>query len=80
VPVAWVRTELVNFRTEEGPRVESVSGDANFKEALKTNDHDLVDQPRKLNPVIGRDEEIHRMVHILSRHTTKNHVLIGETN
>lgn len=71
MPVAWVRTELVNFRREEGPRVEFVFGDANFKEALKTNDHDLVDQLGKLDPVIGRDEEIHRVVHILSRHTTK---------
>ena len=32
----------------------------------------------KLDPVIGRDEEIRRVIHVLSRRTKNNPVLIGE--
>ncbi|RLM91679.1 chaperone protein ClpB1-like [Panicum miliaceum] len=58
-------------------RVESASGDSSFQ-ALKTYGRDLVEVAGKLDPVIGRDEEIRRVVRILSRRTKNNPVLIGE--
>jgi ATP-dependent Clp protease ATP-binding subunit ClpB len=49
-------------------------------EALKKFGRDLVDQAEqgKLDPVIGRDQEIRRVVQVLSRRTKNNPVLIGE--
>ncbi|OIR03717.1 chaperone protein ClpB [mine drainage metagenome] len=49
-------------------------------DALKKYGVDLVEQARKgkLDPVIGRDEEIRRAIRILSRKTKNNPVLIGE--
>jgi ATP-dependent Clp protease ATP-binding subunit ClpB len=49
-------------------------------EALKKFSRDLTDAARggKLDPVIGRDEEIRRIVQVLSRRTKNNPVLIGE--
>lgn len=49
-------------------------------EALKRFGRDLVDMARrgKLDPVIGRDAEIRRIIRILSRRTKNNPVLIGE--
>jgi ATP-dependent Clp protease ATP-binding subunit ClpB len=49
-------------------------------EALKKFSRDLTDMARsgKLDPVIGRDEEIRRIVQVLSRRTKNNPVLIGE--
>ncbi len=49
-------------------------------DALKKYGIDLVEQARrgKLDPVIGRDEEIRRTIRILSRKTKNNPVLIGE--
>lgn len=46
--------------------------------ALKTYGRDLVEQASRLDPVIGRDEEIRRVVSILSRRTKNNPVLVGE--
>jgi ATP-dependent Clp protease ATP-binding subunit ClpB len=48
--------------------------------ALEQYGRDLVDLARrgKLDPVIGRDEEIRRVIQILSRRTKNNPVLIGE--
>ncbi|MBD3226883.1 MAG: ATP-dependent chaperone ClpB [Candidatus Lokiarchaeota archaeon] len=48
--------------------------------ALKQYARDLTDMARrdKLDPVIGRDTEIRRLMHILSRRTKNNPVLIGE--
>ncbi|XVF54418.1 hypothetical protein PTKIN_Ptkin05aG0178600 [Pterospermum kingtungense] len=63
-------------KSEEGKKVESASGDATFQ-ALKTYGRDLVEQAGKLDPVIGRDEEIRRVIRILSRRIKNNHV-IGE--
>ena len=45
---------------------------------MKTYGRDLVENAGKLDPVIGRDEEIQRVVRILSRRTKNNLVLIGE--
>ena len=47
-------------------------------QALKTYGRDLVEQAGKLDPVIGRDEEIWRVIRILSSRTKNNPVLIGE--
>jgi ATP-dependent Clp protease ATP-binding subunit ClpB len=49
-------------------------------QALERFGRDLTDQARKgkLDPVIGRDEEIRRVVQVLSRRTKNNPVLIGE--
>lgn len=49
-------------------------------EALKKYGRDLVEEVRsgKIDPVIGRDDEIRRVIQILSRKTKNNPVLIGE--
>ncbi|KAK1265994.1 Chaperone protein ClpB1 [Acorus gramineus] len=76
VSAARVRAEVEKLRGKE-KKVESASGDTNFQ-ALKTYGRDLVEVAGKLDPVIGRDEEIRRVVRILSRRTKNNPVLIGE--
>ncbi|TVM32569.1 ATP-dependent chaperone ClpB [Oceanidesulfovibrio marinus] len=60
-------------------RVTSDNPEATY-EALGKYGRDLVEEARKgkLDPVIGRDEEIRRCVRILSRRTKNNPVLIGE--
>src|SRR5215211_3964094 len=52
----------------------------NAYDALKKYARDLTQAARdgKLDPVIGRDEEIRRTVQVLSRRTKNNPVLIGE--
>jgi ATP-dependent Clp protease ATP-binding subunit ClpB len=49
-------------------------------QALERYSRDLTDLARKgkLDPVIGRDDEIRRVIHVLSRRTKNNPVLIGE--
>src|SRR5207253_3614045 len=49
-------------------------------QALEKYGRDLTEQARrgKLDPVIGRDEEIRRVIQVLSRRTKNNPVLIGE--
>ena len=60
-------------------RVTSASPEGSY-EALEKYGRDLVKAARdgKLDPVIGRDEEIRRVIRILSRKTKNNPVLIGE--
>ena len=60
-------------------RVQSVNPEATY-EALKKYGRDLVQDAAngKIDPVIGRDSEIRRVVQILSRKTKNNPVLIGE--
>src|SRR5688572_27878376 len=60
-------------------RVTSANPEVAY-EALEKYGVDLVEMARrnKLDPVIGRDEEIRRVVRILSRKTKNNPVLIGE--
>ncbi|KAL3748581.1 hypothetical protein ACJRO7_009765 [Eucalyptus globulus] len=77
VDPARVKSEVEKLRGKGGRRVESALGDTAFQ-ALKTYGRDLVDEAGKLDPVIGRDEEIRRVVRILSRRTKNNPVLIGE--
>jgi ATP-dependent Clp protease ATP-binding subunit ClpB len=60
-------------------RVTSANPEETY-EALEKYGRDLVKMARtdKLDPVIGRDEEIRRVIRILSRKTKNNPVLIGE--
>ncbi|MCB0016114.1 MAG: AAA family ATPase, partial [Anaerolineales bacterium] len=60
-------------------KVDSPDADANF-EALEKYGIDLTQKAQigKLDPVIGRGEEIRRVVQVLSRRTKNNPVLIGE--
>ena len=60
-------------------RVESADPEGTY-EALVKYGSNLVEQAKKhkLDPVIGRDEEIRRVIRILSRRTKNNPVLIGE--
>ncbi len=60
-------------------RVQSANPEATY-EALEKYGRDLVKMARtgKLDPVIGRDEDIRRVIRILSRKTKNNPVLIGE--
>ncbi len=60
-------------------RVTNVNPEAQY-EALAKYGRDLTADARKgkLDPVIGRDEEIRRVIQILSRRTKNNPVLIGE--
>lgn len=77
VAASRVKLEVENLRSKEGTKVENAYSDNKF-EALKTYGRDLVEQAGKLDPVIGRDEEIRRVVRILSRRTKNNPVIIGE--
>ena len=63
----------------KGEKVQSQSGDENYQ-ALSKYAKNLVEDARngKLDPVIGRDEEIRRVLQILSRRTKNNPILIGE--
>ena len=63
----------------QGSKVQNQSGDENFQ-ALSKYARNLVEYARsgKLDPVIGRDEEIRRVLQILSRRTKNNPILIGE--
>ena len=63
----------------KGRTANSASAE-NAYEALKKYTRDLTDAARngKLDPVIGRDEEIRRTIQVLSRRTKNNPVLIGE--
>lgn len=60
-------------------RIDSRSADANY-EALSKYAIDLVEMAEqgKLDPCIGRDDEIRRVIRILCRRTKNNPVLIGE--
>ncbi|HUZ64561.1 MAG TPA: ATP-dependent chaperone ClpB [Acetobacteraceae bacterium] len=68
---------LVDIR--KGRRVTSQNAEANF-DALKKYARDVTAVARegKLDPVIGRDEEIRRTIQVLARRTKNNPVLIGE--
>ena len=61
-------------------RTADTSSAENAYEALKKYTRDLTQVARdgKIDPVIGRDEEIRRTIQVLSRRTKNNPVLIGE--
>jgi ATP-dependent Clp protease ATP-binding subunit ClpB len=79
---AGVRADALNtaINTVRGGRTaDSASAEDRF-DALKKFARDLTQAARdgKLDPVIGRDEEIRRTIQILARRTKNNPVLIGE--
>ena len=63
----------------QGQKVQSQSADDNYQ-SLSKYAKNLVEEARqgKLDPVIGRDDEIRRVLQILSRRTKNNPILIGE--
>ena len=72
-----IKETLQNLRG--GQKINSRTPENSFR-ALKKYGIDLVEQAKsgKLDPVIGRDSEIRRVIRILSRKTKNNPVLIGE--
>ena len=62
-----------------GEKMDTAEGEGN-REALKKYCMDLTERARmgKLDPVIGRDDEIRRAIQVLQRRTKNNPVLIGE--
>ncbi|MEY4999336.1 MAG: hypothetical protein RIS00_1380 [Pseudomonadota bacterium] len=79
---AGVRAEGLNaaINALRGGRTADTSGAEDRYDALKKFARDLTEVARagKLDPVIGRDEEIRRTIQILARRTKNNPVLIGE--
>ena len=71
--LAWIR------KIRGGQRVTSQDPEGSYQ-ALEKFGRDLTEaaEAGKLDPVIGRDEEIRRVIQILSRRTKNNPVLIGE--
>ncbi len=79
---AGVSAQTLNAAIEDlrkGRTADNASAE-NAYDALKKYARDLTDAARngKLDPVIGRDEEIRRAIQVLSRRTKNNPVLIGE--
>jgi ATP-dependent Clp protease ATP-binding subunit ClpB len=73
------RLELAIDRLRGGQGVDDPSAEQN-REALKKYCIDVTERARagKLDPVIGRDDEIRRTIQVLQRRTKNNPVLIGE--
>ena len=71
------RKAIIELR--QGKKVDSQSADDNYQ-SLSKYAKNLVEDARagKLDPVIGRDDEIRRVLQILSRRTKNNPILIGE--
>ena len=79
---AGVTPQTLNGAIEDlrkGRKADSASAENGY-DALKKYARDLTEAARsgKLDPVIGRDEEIRRSIQVLSRRTKNNPVLIGE--
>lgn len=79
---AGLTREGVQKAVEElrgGEKIKSASAEDNYQ-SLEKYARDLVKAARegKLDPVIGRDEEIRRVLQILSRRTKNNPILLGE--
>jgi ATP-dependent Clp protease ATP-binding subunit ClpB len=79
---AGVAPQALNAAVNEmrkGRTAQSASAEEGY-DALKKYTRDLTEAARagKLDPVIGRDEEIRRVIQVLSRRTKNNPVLIGE--
>ena len=72
-----MRQAILELR--QGQNVRTQSGDENYQ-SLDKYAKNLVEDARsgKLDPVIGRDEEIRRVLQILSRRTKNNPILLGE--
>ncbi len=79
---AGVKAEALNaaINNLRGGRAADTAGAEDRYDALKKFARDLTEAARegKLDPVIGRDEEIRRTIQILARRTKNNPVLIGD--
>lgn len=77
--VSYDDLEKVITDMRGGSRITDPNAEENFQ-ALEKYAQDLTERARKgkLDPVIGRDDEIRRTIQILSRRTKNNPVLIGE--
>ncbi|MDR0994321.1 MAG: ATP-dependent chaperone ClpB [Verrucomicrobiota bacterium] len=75
-----VDTALQALQSVRGNRRVTDEAPEDKYEALKKYGRDLTEEARKgkLDPVIGRDNEIRRVIQVLSRRTKNNPVLIGE--
>ena len=76
-------TQVALEKAVEDVRGGSVADDANSEDALQALEKYTIDMTQlaergKLDPVIGRDDEIRRTVQVLQRRTKNNPVLIGE--
>ena len=69
----------IELARRNGKKMDDPNAENNI-EALEKYGHDLIQSIKdgKIDPVIGRDEEIRRIIEILSRKTKNNPVLIGE--
>jgi len=83
----WTREDLKALRQRHRTVADKQNSMANMmgmpqaqSGGLEDYTHDLTEQARsgKLEPVIGRDKEISRMIQILSRKTKNNPVLVGD--
>lgn len=75
------KTNLKNaiMKLRDGNKVDSQGSDANYKSLDKfANNLNEMAKSGKLDPIIGRDEEIRRVLQILTRRTKNNPILIGE--
>ena len=77
--VAMPALEMAISDFRQGRKAESVNAEDNF-EALKKYTQDLTQAARdgRIDPIIGRDDEIRRSMQVLSRRTKNNPVLIGD--
>jgi ATP-dependent Clp protease ATP-binding subunit ClpB len=75
--ISSLRTSIDKIRA--GKKADSASAEATYQ-ALEKYSQDLTKKAKegKIDPVIGRDEEIRRAMQVLSRRTKNNPVLIGE--
>ncbi len=73
--------EEVIDQTDTSPASSASSGDVDVSETLEKYGEDLTTLAAndKLDPVIGRDDEIRRVTQVLSRRTKNNPVLVGES-
>ena len=84
IDAAQMMTAVKSLREGKEETPEQIGGALGSGEeeypALHQYGRDLTEEARggKLDPVIGRDEEIRRVIHVLSRRTKNNPVLIGE--
>jgi ATP-dependent Clp protease ATP-binding subunit ClpC len=81
IDLGRVQAEIIRLLGDQGRSTQqAASGKKSQTPALDTFGRDLtaLAQEDKLDPVIGREEEIERVIQILSRRTKNNPVLIGE--
>ncbi|CAL5375085.1 unnamed protein product [Camellia sinensis] len=77
ISTSRVKLEVKKLYGKEGKKVRDPSGDTTFQ-TLKAYGCDFIEQARKLDPVIGMNEEINMVISILSRKNKSNAIIIGE--